>query len=172
MITKKNFSVLFFIVLILQGSFLFGQPSQKKELSKISYTMFASGSGYSELEKNLMDKLQTSLEKNDLFSSDSFQIELLLGIKTIDGTNKVAISVAELMPLTSEQILKGKNIEMFYSSKDEKDKDNLSEDGKFVRKYVSEEYLKQFRTVWNNNLEVVEVSDLDNFIEKLISKYL
>lgn len=171
MVTLKN---LFTLVLFLffANSFLFSQPISKNDLSKICYTMFASGSDYSELEKNLMNKLQTSLEKNDLFSIDSFHVELLLGIKEIDGMNKVAISVAELWPLTKEQIQRGKKVEMFYSSKDEKDKNNLTDDGKFIREYVSEEYLKQFRTVWNNTLEIIDLSELDNFVQKLVSKYL
>lgn len=171
MVTLKYLFTLV-LFLFLTNSFLFSQPIHKEDLSKISYAMFASGSDYSELEKNLMNKLQTSLEKNGLFSTDTFHIELLLGIKEIDGLNKVAISVAELNPLTKEQIQTGKNVEIFYSSKDEVDKNNLTDDGKFIREYVSEEYLKQFRTVWSNTIEIVDLSELDNFVQKLVSKYL
>lgn len=170
MFNKKFFFFLILIVLLFQCSFLFSQPSIPKELAKISFTMFSSETGYSDLEQNLMDKLQASLKNNGLFSIDNFQIELLLGIKKIDETNKIAISVAELIPLSEEQIQKGKNVEMFYSSKD--NKNNLSEDGKSIRKYVSEEYLKQFRTVVNNKIEIIELSDLDSFVQKLVSKYL
>ncbi|HQF42245.1 MAG TPA: hypothetical protein PK073_04960 [Ignavibacteriaceae bacterium] len=170
MVTLRNFSILVFLLLI--NCFLFSQSTPPKETSKVSFIVFANNAEYSNLENELINKLKSSLEKNNLFSSDDFQIELLIGIKEIDDMNKAAISVTELKALPKETIEFGKNAQIFYSKMNEADKNNINEDSRFIREYVSEEYLKQFRSVWSNHLEIIEISGLDNFIQNLVAKYL
>lgn len=172
MVTSKYFLLSFFVFFLFTHSFLFGQPNPNNESSKISFTVFANSENYSDLENELINKLKSSLELNGLFSIEDFQYELLLGIKEIDGMNKVAISVTELQPLAKETIELGKDAQIFYSKEKKENKSIQGEDSKFIREYVSEEYLKQFRMVWNNRIEIIERSELDNFIQKLVSKFL
>ncbi len=170
MFTLRNFSILVFLLLI--NCFLSSQSAPPKESSKVSFIVFANNAEYSDLENKLINKLKSSLEKNNLFSSDDFRIELLIRIKEIDSMNKAAISVTELQTLPKETIEFGKNAQIFYSKINEADNNNLNDDTRSIREYVSEEYLKQFRSVWNNHLEIIEIPGLDDFIQKLVAKYL
>lgn len=137
MVTLRNFSILVFLFLI--NCSLFSQSTPPKESSKVSFIVFSNNAEYSNLENELINKLKSSLEKNNLFSLDDFRIELLIGIKEIDGMNKAAISVTELQTLPKETIEFGKNAQIFYSEMNEADKNNINEDSRFIREYVSEE---------------------------------
>lgn len=171
MFTKRFLLVLLFAVFYSFHSNLYSQSSQNHITTKIGFTIFASGDNYSDLEKSLINSFKESLEAKGLFSETDFDIELLIAIKEINGTNKVAIQVSETEVLPKEAIEIGKKAEIFYSSLDEKKKAKLPEEGKIVREYVSEEYLKQFRSIWSNDLEIIEKSEIDNFIQKIISKF-
>jgi len=111
MVTLRIFSILVFLLLI--NCSLFSQSTPSKESSKVSFIVFANNAEYSDLENELINKLKSSLEKNNLFSLSDFQIELLIGIKEIDSINKAAISVTELKTLPKETIEFGKNAQIF-----------------------------------------------------------
>jgi hypothetical protein len=176
MFSHKVFLILLFAMFFSIHSNLYSQQSQNNRTLKISYTMLysesSSGKGYSNLEMSVLDSFKKYLEANGLFSGDDFEIELLLDVKEIKETNKIAISVVEMNVLPKEAVEIGRKSEIFYSSLDEKKKAELTEEGRFIREYVSEEYLKQFRQIWNQYLEVIEINDLDNFTQKIISKFL
>jgi len=172
MFTNKFFTVLFLAVLFSFGSYLYSQQNQGIECSKVCFIIIDFGDGYSNLEKSLISKFRNSLESKGIFSENDFDIELLMGIKQIEGTNMVAIQITELETLPEESIEAGKKAEIFYSFLDEKKKTELSEEGKFIREYMSGEYLKQFRSIRGNNLVVIDINELDAFVQKTISKYL
>ena len=171
MFTSRFFLVLFFTVFLSFPSYLNSQPSQNSTTTKICLAIFGSGNNYSDLEKTLINSFQESLEAKGLFSETDFDMELLIAIKEIDGTNKVAIQVSEMQVLPKEAVEVGKKAEIFYSWLDEKKKAELPEQGKFVREYASEEYLKQFRLIWSNGLDIVEKAEIDNYVQKIVSKF-
>jgi hypothetical protein len=165
------------ILLVLIFSFFLFQPylqSQEKPNkipSRINITMIGSEGGYSDLEMAVINTFKQVLEENGLFSEIDFNIELLLKAKKIDD-NKIALSVVEMQVLPKEVVEVGKKAEVFYSMLDESKKANLPVEGKFIREYVSSEYMKQFRMVWDDNLEIIDINELESFSQKIINKYL
>ncbi len=133
--------------------------------------MIGSEAGYSDLEMSVINTFKQVLEKNGLFSESDFNIELLLKAKKIDD-NKIVLSVVEMQVLPKEAVEIGKKAEIFYSLLDDNKKANLPEEGKFIREYVSAEYMKQFRMVWDDHLDLIDINKLESYCKKIATKYL
>lgn len=162
--------ILFFSFFLFQ-SYLQSQEKENKMPSKINVTMIGSEGGYSDLEMLVINTFKQTLEKNGLFSERDFNIELLLKVKRIDDS-KIALSVVEMEVLPEEAVEVGKKAEVFYSILDENKKANLPIEGKFIREYLSSEYMKQFRMIWDDNLEIIDTNELESFTQKIANKYL
>lgn len=94
-------------------------------------------------------------------------------MKKISGDgNKIILSIVEMGVIPDEVVEVGKRAEIFYSVLDDTKKSNLTNEGKFIREYVSSEYMKQFRMLWSNNLEIIDIHDLENYCRKIVNKYL
>lgn len=133
--------------------------------------MFSEEKGFSDLDNSVYNTLKQVLEENGLYSENDFNTELLIKAKKVDN-DKIALSVVEMQALPKEAVEVGKKAEVFYSKLDADKKASLPEEGKFIREYMSAEYLKQFRSVWGNNLEIINLSDLEKFSRNLAAKYL
>jgi|SRR5690606_17667175 len=162
--------VIFFSLFFFQ-SYLQSQEKQNKMPSKINITMIGSEGGYSDLEMAVINTFKQVLVENGLFSESDFNIELLLKAKRVDD-NKIALSVVEMQVLPKEAVEVGTKAEIFYSMIDDNKKENLPAEGKLIREYVSSEYMKQFRMVWDDNLEIIDINELESFSQKIANKYL
>lgn len=167
------------ILIVLCFSFFFlqtnlqSQTNQNRIPSKVNVTMFASEDGYTDLELSVMNTFKEVLKENGLLSENDNDIELLLNVKKInDDDNKIILSIVEMGVIPDEVVEAGKKAEIFYSVLDDTKKSNLPNEGKFIREYVSSEYMKQFRMIWSNSLEIIDIIDLENYCRKLVNKYL
>ncbi len=163
--------VLFFSFFVLQSN-LQSQEKQNKMLSKINVTMIASKGGYSDLELTVLNRFKKVLERNGLFSERDYNIELLLKAKKTKDDNKIILYVLEMQVLPKEAVEIGKKAEIFYSMLGDNKKADLPAEGKFIREYVSSEYMKQFRMIRNDNLEIIDMDEIESFSQKIIDKYL
>lgn len=167
------------ILLILCLSFFFpqtnlqSQTNQNRIPSKVNVTMFASEGDFTDLELSVMNTFKEVLKENGLLSENDNDIELLLNVKKIsDNDNKIILSIVETGVIPDEVVEVGKKAEIFYSVLDDTKKSNLSNEGKFIREYVSSEYMKQFRMIWSNSLEIIDINDLENYCRNVVNKYL
>lgn len=167
------------ILIVLCFSFFFlstnlqSQTNQNIIPSKVNVTMFASEDSYTHLELSVMNTFKEVLKENGLLSENDNDIELLLNVKKINGEdNKIILSIVEMGVIPDEVVEVGKKAEIFYSVLDDIKKSNLPNEGKFIREYVSSEYMKQFRMVWSNSLEIIDINDLENYCRKVVKKYL
>ncbi|MBK7103834.1 MAG: hypothetical protein IPH62_00920 [Ignavibacteriae bacterium] len=169
MSNQKNLFVAIFSFLILSNNCLFSQQNSNKETNKINFFVFPVTQNYSEIENNFIKKFKSSLEQNNLFSEDDFQIEIMFTIKEIDNNN-IVISIVELETMIKESIEIGKKAQIFYTSEDNRIINTSNTDEVNVKEYVSGEYLKQFRTIRSNKLEIINKSETEKFINQIVNK--
>jgi hypothetical protein len=163
-------AALFFFISI--HSNLYSQVNQNGTPSKINITMIGTGGGFSDLEMSVINTFKKVLEENGLFSENDNNIEFLLKVGKSNDDNKIILSVVEMQLLPKEAVEIGKKAEIFYSLLDDSKKANLPAEGKFIREYVSAEYMKQFRMVWDDNLELIDINKLESYCKKIAAKYL
>lgn len=139
---------------------------------KYSVSMVASDREYSDLEKSLLDIFKTTLAFENMYSENDAELELLLALKDIEESNKLAISVTVIQRLPDNIINEMAKQEVFYSQLNANKKSQLPSEGKLIREYVSAEYLKQFGMVIDNHLEIVDSGGLDEFVKAFVNKKL
>jgi hypothetical protein len=165
--------VLFFSFFMLQSN-LQSQEKKNEMSSKINVTMIASEGGFSDLEMSVINTFKKVLEENGLFSENDndIDIELLLKVKKTEDDNKIILYVLEMQVLPKKTVEVGKKAEIFYSMLDDNKKANLPEEGKFIREYMSAEFMKQFRMIWDDILEIIDINEIESFSQKIVAKYL
>jgi hypothetical protein len=163
--------VLLFSFFALQSN-IQSQEKQIKVPSKINVTMISSESGFSDLETSVINTFKKVLGDNGLFSEMDNNIEFLLKVKKTQDNDKIILSVVEMQLLPKEAVEIGEKSEILYSLISGNKKANLPEEGKFIREHISAEYMKQFRMIWNDSLEIIDINDLESYSHKIASKYL
>lgn len=137
----------------------------------MSIMVYHSKNGSIDLDKKVKDSFISALNKKGLsLTNDDFSLELLLKVKKIKGTNKIAISVIKTEPFPKAAVDLGAKNEIFYAIFDSAKRANLPTKGKFVREDVSKGYMQQFRTIMGDNLDIIDIDDLNKFAEKTIAK--
>lgn len=163
--------LLLFFSSILPDKFIY-LFSQTNSNTKYSVSMIASEDGFTELQNTFYNKLKTELLKNNLYSETENDMDVLFDIKMIENSDKVALSITLLQKLPKEALNSEIGQRIFYSSIKSDENLNLTENGKKVRNYLGQEYLKQFGMVVENYLETIPLNELDKFIEQFIWKNL
>lgn len=97
-------------------------------------------------------------------------MQLLLNVKEIEGSNKIAISIIETEPFPKAAVDLGARNEIFYASLDSSKQVNLPIEGKFIREDVSKSYMQQFKMIPEDNIEILDKAEIDKFAEKITTK--
>lgn len=154
------------------NSNLYSQAYQNNPPLKINVTMISSETGFSDLEISVIKIFKDVLTKNGLFSENENQVEWLLNVNRTTEENKIILSVVEMQVVPNEVVEVGKKSEVFYSLLNDEQKAKLTAEGKLIREYVSSEYMKQFRMILDDHLEIIDISELGSFSQKIAGRYL
>jgi len=171
-IYSRVMSIAVFFLFFSIYSGLYGQVSKIKLPTKINLTMISAEGDISDLDMSVFNTFKKVLEKNGLFSESDNNVEWLLRVKKANEDNKIILSVIEMQVMPKEAVEVGKKAEIFYSMLDENKKAKLPKEGKFIREYMSSEYMKQFRMIWDDHLDLIDINNLESYCEKIAGKYL
>ena len=82
------------------------------------------------------------------------------------------MSVITATTLPEEVVKLGKENEIFYSVYGKKDKrKNLPKEGKFIREYVTEEFLRQFNDIYRHEIYVVKERKLQEKCKEIVDEF-
>ncbi|MFN3694830.1 MAG: hypothetical protein ACK4UV_07460, partial [Ignavibacterium sp.] len=124
------------------------------------------------LEKSLLESFKSTLASENMYSEADAELELLLAIKDIGESDKLAISITLIQLLPDNIIDEMAKQEVFYSQLNANQKSKLTSEGKMIREFVSAEYLKQFGMVIDNHLAIVDKSGLNEFVKAFVNDKL
>lgn len=168
-----------FAALVLSAVFsLTLSAGENNNLSiKANVTMIAEDGPFTDLEKNTMDSFIRALKENDAYceSDEGLNTEFLLDIKKIevDETERIIISVLAMNVIPDEIVELGGKEEVFHLVMKKKSEEaDITEEGWKIRQYISSEYMKQFRMIHMNYLELIDAGDIDKYCSELVTEYL
>ena len=96
----------------------------------------------------------------------------LVGISSPVNSDQLALSVVTLYRLPEPVVQLGKESEAFYMMMSESKRRGFDPEGKHMREYVSEEYMRQFSDVQGHYVEMVSKSELQEALEEIVDKFL
>lgn len=108
---------------------LFAFPQEISD-QKYSVSMIAANLGYSDLEKSLLENFKSTLTFENMYSETDAKFELLLAIKDIEESDKLAISITVLQLLPDNVINEKAKQEVFYSQLKANQKSKLTSEDK------------------------------------------
>ncbi len=172
MFTKIFFSTFrFSLIIILTASFLNSYShSQTTNLPKVNVTAIAESDTPSDLDRAVINSFKQALSEKGILAVENsdFNIDILVDTKMFN--DKIVISVTTFMVIPPEVVSLGGKAEIFYATI--KEKKNLTEEGKSIREYMSIEYMKQFRIINDNYLDVIDQNELQVYCRKIVSSLL
>ncbi|MEM8485451.1 MAG: hypothetical protein AAF564_07860 [Bacteroidota bacterium] len=120
-----------------------------------------------------LEMLETALEaKGFVYESDSPTV-YFIGVSNPDEEGKVALSITKMHRLDERAVELGKKDQVFFKVAAQQDPETHPEEGKWVREYVSESYMRQFAMVNGSYVEVVAhdalATGINGIVEKLIA---
>ncbi len=95
----------------------------------------------------------------------------LIGVSEPNEENEVALSITTLYKLPESVVQMGKREQVFYKAISEQDPSTYPEEGREVREYMSEEYMRQFAAIQGNYVEIAAESDLEEKIEGIVDQF-
>lgn len=118
----------------------------------------------------------SSMLENELIERDGQRNEkegwlFLIGLSDVNEQEQVAVSITILHKLPEAVVAGGKKDQVFYQRVAEQDPDTHPEEGKWVREYMSEEFLRQFAMVQYNYVEIANVGELNDAIATMVDKF-
>lgn len=161
---KKLCAIVLAVLFIIPSLSLIAEDNS----TKASVTMI-SNNGFTKTEEFVFQKFREILKDRNLYSETDFQIEYLVDAETVDEKDLIIISVTILQPLSTEIVELNEKEQSFYLTSD-KEKLPDTPNGKRVREYISENYIRQARVPVRNFIEILDKSDLKGFITKLVNK--
>lgn len=166
-LSKLNFvvSLALFLTLVITIPAIDTSKSPKASVTMIT------DSGFTKTESFVYETFQKLLRERNLYSETDFQIEYLIDAKSvvIDGENKLLLSVTILQPLPEEIIEINKKEQSFYLATAKQNIPDTPE-GNNIREFVSEEYINQARIVQKNYLNVIDRSEIEDYIQEIINE--
>lgn len=172
MFYKLSFPILLISLLVVLTISHSNIYSQITNLPKINVTMIAESNNQSELDRAVINSFKQALNEKGMLAHDiyDFNIDILVDAKMLN--EKIIISVTTFLVIPPEVVSLGGKAEIFYATIKEKQKENLTEEGKLVREYMSTEYMRQFRIINDNYLDVIDQSELEAYSKKIVSLLL
>lgn len=146
--------------------------SQTTNLPKVNVTMIAESNSPSDLDRTVINSFKEALNEKGMLTAENFDfsIDILVDAKMFN--DKIVISVTTFGVIPPEVVSLGGKAEIFYVTMKEEQKKNLTEEGKSIREYMSREYMKNFRFINDNYLDVIDKSDLEAYCRKIVSLLL
>lgn len=145
--------------------------NDEKQLVKVGVRISGSGA-LTELDKKIKQYFKNEVDKRAVYSEEPV-FEFFINSETINkNENEIVLSVIATIKLPEEVIKLGKKNEIFYSIRGSKNKwKNLPKEGKFIREYVTEEYLKQFNDIYEHEIYIIPETKLEEQCKKIIDDF-
>jgi len=148
--------------------------SEENDKDKIKVSVIFTGVGPKTLlSETVKQYFNTEIEKKATLSKNSiFKIFLNTTRITRQEADEIVLSVITAMTLPDEVVQLGKENEIFYSVYGKKEKpENLPKEGKFIREYVTEEFLKQFNDIYRHEIYVVKETKLQEKCKEIVDEF-
>ncbi|MFK7843924.1 MAG: hypothetical protein AB8G77_01390 [Rhodothermales bacterium] len=118
----------------------------------------------------------SAMLENDLIARGGERNEkegwlFLVGLSEEDERQQVALSITVLHKLPEEVVALGKKEQVFYKTIADQDPATHPEEGKWVREYMSEEFLRQFAMVQGNYVEITDKARMNDAIVFIVDKF-
>jgi len=168
---KSCIGLVCFIFLIFISA-VFAAEDLKKQPIKVGIRISGHGK-ITENDRKIRQVLNNEIEKRAILSDDPL-FELFISTEEIKKSdeNEIILSVLTTIKLPDEVIELGKKNEIFYSIHSSKKKyKNLPKEGKYIREYVTEEYLKQFHDIYDHEIFIVPETKLEEQCKKIIDNF-
>lgn len=117
-----------------------------------------------------MEMLENALEANGLVYEQDSQTVYFIGVSNPDEAGNVALAITKMSRLDERSVELGKKDQVFFKTIAAQDPETHPEEGKWVREYVSESYMRQFAMVNGSYVEVVKHSELAAGIDAMVEK--
>lgn len=123
------------------------------------------------LQLAAMEALETALVDRGATPADKPYWMFLVAAKKIDDGSRIALSVVSLVNLRDSDVALAREGEIFYAGLSDSVKAALPEEGRFIRQYVSEDYIRQFAMPQDMDVLVVGPSDLESGMRKVVDRF-
>lgn len=135
-----------------------------------SVTMIAD-TGFTQIEKLVYEKFRSILQSKKMYSDENFQIEYLIDAKEISfgEEKKILLSITILNTIHEKIIELNKKEQSFYLAVVKKTENDQNTE-KSIREFISEEYIKQFRMISHNYIDLIDYTKLDNYLNEILIK--
>lgn len=179
MLPGKSF---IYLLSFLCASFLFmniemtGQQDDAGKLFGVKVIVMPSDNDLSETESLVLNSFNSALKEKNILADNQgeMKVEIWLNVKAISNSDeeRIAVSVIILDVIPEEVVAIGAEKEIFFAQLDDERKMKLPSEGKSIREFISSEYMKQFRMLLNTHLEIINLSEIDEFSADIVEKYL
>lgn len=171
--SKKSFLVLFLSFIFICISTNVPAQSVKRSYPKMRVYMTGESESFGSFGYAAIESFEKALKEQNLLTAkdDETASDLVIKVKEIND-EQVAISIVILDPMPKEAIQLAAKAELLYAHLSEKQKAELPLEGKAIREYASAEYMKQFRMLWNDYIDVISKSQIDQFSHKIVKDYM
>jgi hypothetical protein len=135
--------------------------------------VFLSKDGPNDFERQQLDNFEKGLVSAGFSLSQIPQFTFFLGLVNVPNAkeHQIAISVFALHALPEKMIEAGAKNELFYETMSNYDSRKLPQDGKFIREYMTSEYLKQFGMIAFTDLVIVSKDQIESEFIKIIDRF-
>ena len=96
----------------------------------------------------------------------------LIGLSKEDASNNVALSIVTMQRLPEQIVQIGKENEAFFLRVSAEERETFEPEGKHIREFVSEEYMRQFADIQGHYVEIVKKSELKEGIEAIVDRFI
>ncbi len=158
--------VAFFSICLISPASLFAQA----QTFNSSFVAMDEASG--ERHRVALEMLDTALEAKGLVYDSDSQTVYFIGVSNPDEAGNVALSITKMHRLDERAVELGKKDQVFFKVAAQQDPETHPEEGKWVREYVSESYMRQFAMVNGSYVEVVKKDDLKAGITNIVTKLI
>lgn len=164
----KSFRLLVFFSLVLVPQLICGQTSADIKFS-ISYVVDDS----SDLKR--LQSAKKQLTESFVARGGSYNKEagflFFIDLTEPDAENKVALSISTFLKVPEEVVKAGVKEEVFHKAVASDSQKPASDDGRQIRAYINEEYMRQFTMIRSSHLEIIDQDQLPEAIRRFANSF-
>ncbi len=88
-----------------------------------------------------------------------------------DADNNIALSISTFLKVPEEVVKAGVKHEVFHKAVASDSPKTKSEEGKQIRAYINEEYMRQFTMIRDSHLEIINQGELSEAIQRFVNDF-
>ncbi len=128
--------------------------------------------GTHDLERAILSDFRDELKARNIPETGEYQMRLVIDAREVEigGKKRIVLSITEMDALPEEVIALGAKEELFYLGKMKPS--SRPEEGKFIRDFVSRDWLEQFHSLRDQSLFVIAPEEISRAIEEYVDSLL